>query len=337
MDDVMPSRSKHNITRAIIGEITKMRHVAAAAAAVALAAGLAACAPAAQLAEVPTAADSRFAVTDTRDYDPISVNAAPADPPAFRIAYGTTSERQYGELRLPPAATYGTGPHPVAMIVHGGCWAGMGGTANVAALASFLARNGVATWTPSYRELGSSGGWPNTFTDWAQALAYLNTLARSHPLDLGRITVIGHSAGVTPAIWLATGNKGDVVINGNLPAVQAAVALDGPLKLGDLVGMDGMICGQPVIAPLMGGTPAEVPGRYAMLDPAVNKPLLKRLLVVDGALPDPDPAVLAALRGQGIAVEVIRVSQQQHFNVLVPGSADFAAIGPALLTIAGGR
>jgi acetyl esterase/lipase len=298
----------------------------------ALAATLAACAPAVPLAKAP-APDTRFAVTDTADYDGFSVNDAPADPPTLKVAYGSASDRQYGELRLPP----GKGPFPVAVIIHGGCWAGMGGTANVGALASFLARNGVATWIPSYRELGSDGGWPNTFADWAQGLGYLNTLADGYPLDLKRITVIGHSAGVTPAIWLATGNKGDAVVSGELPAVRAAVAIDGPLRISDLVGADAAICGQPVIAPLLGGTPAEVPARYAMLDPAVNKLMLKRLLVVDGALPDPDPALMATLRGQGIEAEVIRVSQEQHFNMLVPGTADFAAIGPALLDIAGGR
>lgn len=306
-----------------------MKHTIAVAA---LAASLAACAPTAPVATAP-APDTRFAITDTADYNPRSVNSAPSDPPTLKVAYGSASARQYGELRMPP----GKGPFPVAVIVHGGCWAGMGGTPNIAALASFLARNGVATWTPSYREIGSEGGWPNTFADWAQGLGYLNALAESYPLDLTQITVMGHSAGVTPAIWLATGNKGDAVVTGELPAVKAAVALDGPLRIGDFVGADAEICGQTVVAPLMGGTPEEHPERYAMLDPAINKPLLKRLLVIDGALPDPDPALLDTLRGQGIAVEVIRVSQESHFNMLVPGTADFALIGPALLAIAGGR
>lgn len=312
-----------------------MKHTIAAAAALAL--SLAACAPIDPAAQSAPAPDPRFAVTDTADYNPRSVNSAPADPPTLTVAYGSASERQFGELRMPSGPKHGGGPFPVAVIVHGGCWAGLGGTSNVAALASFLARNGVATWTPSYRELGSDGGWPNTFADWAQGLGYLNTLAETHPLDLTRITVMGHSAGVTPAMWLATGNKGDAVVSGELPAVRAAVALDGPMRIGDFVGADAEICGQTVVAPLMGGTLAEVPERYAMLDPAVNKPLLKRLLVVDGALPDPDPALVETLRGQGIAVEVIRVSQESHFNMLVPGTADFALIGPALLDIAGGR
>lgn len=294
----------------------------------ALTAALTACAPVA-----PAAPAASFAVTDTADYDPRSVNTVPSDPPTARIAYASASARQYGELRVPQ----GKGPFPLAVLYHGGCWAGMGGTANLAALASFLAKNGIATWSPSYRELGSDGGWPNTFTDWAQGLGYVNALARDYPLDLTRITLMGHSAGVTPAVWLASGDKGDAVVTGELPKVRAVVALDGPLALGSLVGPDAMICGAPVIAPLVGGTPAEMPGRYAMLDPVTNPPLVKRLLVVDGSLPNPDPAMLAALRAQGIAVEVIAVDQQRHFNLLVPGTADFAAIAPALLDIAKAR
>jgi alpha/beta hydrolase fold len=299
----------------------------------ALAATLGACAPQEPAAKAPPAPDARFAVTDMTDYDPVTVNTLPADPPTLKVAYGTASARQYGELRMPK----GKGPFPLAVIYHGGCWAGMGGTSNVGALASFLTRNGVATWTPSYRELGSDGGWPNTFTDWAQGLGYVQTLAETYPLDLKRITVMGHSAGVTPVMWLPTGHMGDDVIKADLPPIAAAVAIDGPLSVGPFVGIDEMVCGQPVIAGMMGGTPAEVPARYAMLDPMANKPLVKRLLVIDGALPDPDPALVEGLRKQGIAVEVIRVAQDQHFNMLVPGTKDFAAIGPALLDIAGGR
>jgi hypothetical protein len=304
-----------------------------AVAAIALCAALAACAPSAPFATTPPAPDARFAVTDTKDYGPEMVDAVPSDPPTLKVAYGTASARQFGELRVPK----GKGPFPIAVIYHGGCWAGMGGPSNVAALASFLARNGVATWTPGYRELGSDGGWPNTFADWGQGLGYLKTLSKSYPLDLKRLTLMGHSAGTTPAVWLGTGNYGDAVINGDLPKPRAAVVIDGPLRTAPFVGVDEAICGQPVIVPLMGGTPDDVPARYAMLDPLVNKPLVKRLLVVDGALPDPEPAVIAGLRAQGIAVEVIRVSQEQHFNMLVPGTKDFAAIGPALLDIAGGR
>ncbi|MBU7580971.1 MAG: alpha/beta hydrolase [Porphyrobacter sp.] len=310
-----------------------MMHLKVIAGSAVLAATLVACAPQPPVTGALPAPDARFAVTDTADYDPQTINTLSASPPTLKAAYGTRSPRQYGELRVPQ----GKGPFPLAVIYHGGCWAGMGGTINVARLADFLAANGVATWTPSYRELGSDGGWPNTFTDWAQGLAFAKTLARDYPIDLKRITVMGHSAGVTPAMWLAGGNKGDAVVAGDLPEVRAVVALDGPLAVQPFVGPDAMICGAPVIAPLIGGSPTEVPERYAMLDPATNTPRVRRLLVVDGALPDPDPAMLDAMRAKGIKVDVIRVDQAQHFNLLVPGTRDFAAISPALLDIAQGR
>ncbi len=306
-----------------------MKHlIPAAALGTSLALALAACAPAVPVAVAPSA--DQFAVTDTKDYDPDTLNAVPSDPPTLKVAYGTASARQYGELRMPK----GKGPFPIAVLYHGGCWMGYGGTANMAALGTFLARNGVAVWTPSYRELGSDGGWPNTFADWAQGLGYVNTLAKSYPLDLSRLTLMGHSAGTMPAMWLGSGNKGDAVIAADLPKVRAAVAIDGPLRPLPYVGVDKEICGQPVIAPLMGGTPAEVPARYAMFDPLVNVPQIKRLLVVDGNLPDPEPEVIAGLRAKGITVEVIRTDQSQHFNMLVPGTEEFAAIAPTLLDIA---
>ena len=281
----------------------------------------------------PPAPPGAIAVTDTRNYDPEAVNSFPIGRLARKMLYATDSPRQRGELRMPS----GPGPYPLAVIWHGGCWSGMGSTANVAELARFLQRNGVAVLTLSYRELGSGGGWPNTFSDWAQGLALADYLHGGYELDLDRVTLIGHSAGVTPAMWLAARDKGDPAAGTRLPKVRAVVALDGPLALAPLVGPDAAICGQPVIAPLMGGTPAEVPERYALVDPLVNTPRIKRLLVVDGALPDPDPAIIAGLRAQGIEVEVIRVDQDQHFNMLVPGTKDFAAIAPALLDIARGR
>ena len=88
-----------------------------AVSALALAAMLAACAPKEPLAEVPPAPDARFAVTDSTDYDPFTVNTLPADSPTARIAYGSASDRHYGELRVPA----GKGPLPLALLYHGAC------------------------------------------------------------------------------------------------------------------------------------------------------------------------------------------------------------------------
>ena len=41
----------------------------------------------------------------------------PPAPAGTRIAY-SRGEFQFGELRVPP----GSGPHPVAIVIHGGYW-----------------------------------------------------------------------------------------------------------------------------------------------------------------------------------------------------------------------
>ena len=48
---------------------------------------------------------------------PQDLDALPRRAPDRRIVYGKDA-KQYGELRVPP----GRGPHPVAVLVHGGCF-----------------------------------------------------------------------------------------------------------------------------------------------------------------------------------------------------------------------
>lgn len=273
------------------------------------------------------------AVTDKGDYDPQSINTVAASQPTVSVAYGKDSPAQVGELRLPK----GKGPFPVAMVVHGGCWLkGMGSIRNTAALSTWLAERGVATWNVDYRELGSGGGWTATFDDWAQALAHLKTLAKTHPLDLDRVSVLGHSAGGTAAVWLASGDKGDFALARDLPKVRAAVLLDAPVRLVDLVGMDRAICGRPVVEPLMGGKPGEVPARYAMVDPLQNNPQSHSFIVVQGQLPVADD-IVPALKGRGIDARQVRLSGRSHFNLIAPGTADFVTMAPTLLEVTGGK
>lgn len=262
-----------------------------------------------------------------------SSTAAALAPGGTTIAYGSDSPRQIGELRVPR----GKGPFPVAMLIHGGCYVGIGSPEGFAPMAEWLRERGVASWSISYRDLGSGTGYPNSFNDWAAGLAKLKSLARQHRLDLTRITLVGHSAGTTGATWLASGSRGDGVVERDLPDVRAAVVLDGPVGLAEWIGIDARICEKPVIVPFMGGTPAEVPARYAMVDPRQTPLHLKEMLVVDAALPAPKPDALDAIRAKGTRVEVIKVSQDDHFALVKPGEPDFEAYAPSLLRIAQGR
>ena len=101
---------------------------------------------------------------------------------AKRIAYGT-GPLQFGELRLPA----GRGPHPVAVIVHGGCWSAKLGNLDDRAVALDLLRPmaaaltaaGIATWNLEYRRLGNEGGgWHGSFQDVARGADHLRRRLR---------------------------------------------------------------------------------------------------------------------------------------------------------------
>lgn len=136
--------------------------------------------------------------------NPSDVNALPSKPPDARIFYGR-DPLQFGDLRLPK----GSGPHPVAIVIHGGCWlSAMADLRNTAALADALRDNGVATWNIEYRREDSpGGGWPGTFQDVAHAADFLRQIALKYSLDLGRVVALGHSSGGHLALWLAARHR----------------------------------------------------------------------------------------------------------------------------------
>src|SRR5215510_2147137 len=104
----------------------------------------------------------------------------PAPPADHRITYGS-NEFQFGELRLPK----GAGPHPVAIVIHGGCWMAEYGLSYMGHLSAALTEAGIATWNIEYRRVGNEGGgFPGTFEDAALATDYVRTLAKTYPLDL---------------------------------------------------------------------------------------------------------------------------------------------------------
>ena len=152
------------------------------------------------------------------------VAAMPSRPADARITYGAAPE-QFGELRLPT----GPGPHPVVVLIHGGCWRAEYDITHIAPLATALADDGWAVWAIEYRRVGSpGGGWPGTFVDVGTAIDHLRTVAKTHPLDLSRVVVAGHSAGGHLALW--SGARGllpkDSPIATSNPLLPRGVAVD---------------------------------------------------------------------------------------------------------------
>ncbi len=261
------------------------------------------------------------------------LHALPVSRPTVVRTYGQ-DPREFGELRLPA----GKGPFPVAIVIHGGCWtAGFETLAGTAPIATALAKAGVATWNIEYRQVGEPGaGWPGTFQDWAAASDYLRVLAKTKPLDLSRVVTVGHSAGGHAALWIAARSRlpADSAVRGKAPLkIKAAISIDGIGDLAGFVGPDAERCGQPVVVPLMGGTPQARPERYRQASPYALQPLgVPQGFVVASFM---SPAEAADYRDhgnqRGDAVQVLILPGSGHFEPIAPGRDEWAMVEAMIL------
>lgn len=259
-----------------------------------------------------------------------------ADPPgAVKIAYGVASQ-QFGDLRLPSATTFGAGPFPVAVVVHGGCWtSGVATKVSSAQLADALTRRGIATWNIEYRAIGDpGGGYPGTFHDWGAATDYVRTLATSYPLDLAHVVIVGHSAGGHAALWLAARARipaGKDLYTANPLPIVGTVDLDGPGELRPTLGYSGM-CGDAADR-LLGGTPSAVPDRFEQASPSELLPLGVPQYIVSATF---IPLTVAnRYRDRAVAkgdhVMITDQSSSGHFEMITPGTPEEAQVETVVL------
>ncbi|WP_245857888.1 alpha/beta hydrolase [Sphingomonas ginsenosidimutans] len=151
----------------------------------------------------------------------------------------------------------GAGPHPVVVMVHGGCWqTSIADRRLMDWVAGDLRDAGVAVWNIDYRGVDrDGGGYPGTFRDVAQAADALRDHAARYHLDIRRVVAIGHSAGGHLALWLAG--------RARLPADSLLRTAD-PLPIAHVVSLGGLPdleataaspdngCGTAVVARLVG-------------------------------------------------------------------------------------
>ena len=278
---------------------------------------------------------SMSACVSSRVERPISWSALAELPRAeadHRIAYGEHPD-QFGELRLPD----GTGPFPVAVVLHGGCWLSQYDLGYMAGISESLTRQGIAAWTIEYRRTDNEvSGWPTTFHDVALGLAYLATLADLYPLDLDRVVLTGHSAGGHLALWLASRRQ---LPSDGPPEIPEALPLAGVVGLAAIADLTGYAEGtggcNKAAMQFMGGTPAEMPDRYASADPIDLLPCQTPVWLIQGAL---DPIVpvdqahryAAAAREHGERPRLTIVEGEGHFDMADPRSESWRAAAEAI-------
>jgi acetyl esterase/lipase len=284
----------------------------------------------------PAVADSTHLMT------PQDLRALPSEAPDRRVSYGEDSS-QTGELRIPA----GAGPHPVVVLIHGGCFkAAYANARDLAPMADALKADSIATWNIEYRRLGQpGGGWPGTYLDVGRAVDYLRTLARQYPVDLGRVVLVGHSAGGHLGMWAAARARlprsSPVYMKDPLP-VRGVIDLAGPLDMTANIQGYQALCRDTVITSLFGGTPATVPERYRQASPISLLPLSVPQVLVVGTHEDfvPLPLVLAytaAARRAGDPVRVMVVPGAGHFEIASPRSAVWPRVESAIHALLTGR
>lgn len=225
------------------------------------------------------------------------------------------------------------GPHPVAIVVHGGCWVAKLEKYDERAVAidhmrpfaAALTDAGIATWNVEYRRFGNpGGGWPGTFHDVAYAADFIKTLADKNQLDLTRVIAIGHSAGGPLAMWLAARPKlsktSDLYMSNPL-SLHGVVNLDGPLDLKAFIPVQEQICGSPVVTNLLGGSAVEHPERYRAASPMELLPLgVRQEVIVGRGFAEEVAPYEKAAKAAGDVLHTIVLADAGHFVFIDPQS-----------------
>jgi acetyl esterase/lipase len=255
---------------------------------------------------------------------PGELQKLPTRPPDHRASYAG-DPNQVGELRLPA----GRGPHPVAVLVHGGCWKAEYATLrDLAPMGDALKTEGIASWNIEYRRPRQPGsGWPGTYLDVGHAIDHLRQLAMKFDLDLSRVVVVGHSAGGHLAMWSGARQR---------LSVKSALHIPDPLPLRGVINLAGTIdmteniahmesqCRDTVVTMLLGGTPSAVPDRYREVSATAMLPLQVPQVLIWGEHEEFVPLPLAQLH-----VNMAIKAGDKARLIVVPAAGHFESASPA--------
>jgi acetyl esterase/lipase len=244
------------------------------------------------------------------------------------VTYGDDPS-QFADLRQPDKKPSGT-----VVLLHGGAWQAAYGVTELERLAERLTSLGFITWNVEYRRVGNGGGVPNTLLDVGAAIDRLG----GDGLPAGitdRVVLVGHSAGGHLCTWAASRTP---ATPGGAPLVRAraAISLAGILAL-TRGGSDPALA--ETVSSFVGGSPADVPERYAVADPEQLVPASCPVWAVradnDELVPRNQSAsyVASAKAAGGTVAEV--VVPADHTSIADPDAPSFPTIEKLLIKAMG--
>ena len=213
----------------------------------------------------------------------------------------------------------GDGPHPVVLMIHGGCWQkAIADRSLMNYAAEDLRQRGLAVWNIEYRGVDEDGGgYPGTFLDVAAAVDALRNAPPAYNLNTTKIVAIGHSAGGHLAAWASA--------RGNINAASPLAATE-PVELAAVINSGGLAdleASEPVtlqscladIRPLLTGSPSEErPDVYSDTSASRLAPSRAEHISVNATRDGIAPPEL----GKGYT-DLVRASGGQAMYIEVPG------------------
>ena len=197
--------------------------------------------------------------------------------------YGPGAQ-QLVEWWVPPGAGR---PRRTVVLVHGGFWrAGFDRSLEHDVAADLVAR-GLLVANVDYRS--SDAGWPAPLADVAAAHDLLAAGRFASRVDPDDVAVVGHSAGGHLALWLAARHRLPAGAVGARPAGPrpGLVVAQAPVAALRTAARERL--GGGAVQALLGGSPDEVPDRYALADPTALLPSGVRTVCVHGEADDVVP------------------------------------------------
>lgn len=186
-----------------------------------------------------------------------------------------------------------------------------------------LASRNFAVWNLEYRRIGEpEGGWPGTFQDVAAGIDHLASLvAEGIELDLGRVVVVGHSAGGHLALWSSARVHRQTPLC--TPVRVRPAGAVGLAAVVDLARTFSLGSGDSAVGAFLDGSPSQQSVRYAAASPITLLPLGVNQLIVHGEMDETLPVEIAreyvqAARATGDNIQFVELPRAGHMDFLDP-------------------